>query len=52
LIDELLHSFDSSSTSPQYAAWREEAESRIDGFEAGRLTDDAVEKVFARVNRR
>ena len=52
LIDQLLHSFDSSSTSPQYAAWREEAESRIDAFEAGRLTDDAAEAVFARINRR
>lgn len=52
LIDELLNSFDTRSESPHFDAWQEEAESRIDAFEAGRLIDDAAEAVFARINRR
>ena len=52
LIDELLNSFDTRSESRHFDTWQEEAESRIDAFEAGRLTDDAAEAVFARINRR
>ncbi len=48
LIDDLLHSFDSCPASRQSGAWQEEAESRIDAFEAGQLTDDTAEAVFAR----
>lgn len=52
LIDGLLHSFDPSPDQRQIDAWKEEAESRIDAFEAGLLTDDSVEAMFARINRR
>ena len=33
-------------------AWKAEAESRIDAFEAGLLTDDSAEAMFERINRR
>lgn len=52
LIDGLLHSFDPSPDQRQIDAWKEEAESRIDAFEAGLLTDDSAEAMFARINRR
>jgi putative addiction module component (TIGR02574 family) len=52
LIDELLHSFDAHPDERQTDAWRTEAESRINAFEAGQVTDDSVEAVFERINRR
>lgn len=52
LIDGLLHSFDPSPNQRQVDAWKVEAESRIDAFEAGLLTDDSAEAVFERINRR
>jgi putative addiction module component (TIGR02574 family) len=52
LIEELLHSFDPTPDRHQVDAWREEAESRIDAFDAGQLTADTEEAVFARINRR
>jgi putative addiction module component (TIGR02574 family) len=52
LIDKLLHSFDAHPDESYADAWRAEAESRIDAFEAGQLTDDSVEAVLKRINRR
>ena len=52
LIDELLHNFDAHPDERQTDAWRAEAESRIDAFEAGQLTEDSAETVFVRINRR
>ena len=52
LIDELLRSFDAHPDERQANAWRTEAESRIDAFEAEQLTDDSAEAVFERINRR
>ena len=52
LIDGLLHSFDPSPDQAQVDAWKAEAESRIDAFEAGLLTDDSAEAMFERINQR
>jgi putative addiction module component (TIGR02574 family) len=52
LIDELLHSFDAHPDECRADAWKTEAESRIDAFEAGQLADDSAEAVFERINRR
>ena len=51
LIDTLLRSFDPKADNEIANAWRAEAESRIDAFEAGELTDDSAEAMFARINR-
>ncbi|UHD16259.1 addiction module protein [Thiocapsa bogorovii] len=51
LIDALLRSFDPKADEGIADAWRVEAESRIDAFDAGELTDDSAEAVFARINR-
>jgi putative addiction module component (TIGR02574 family) len=52
LIDGLLHSFDPSPDQRQVDACKAEAEARIEAFEAGQLTDDSAEAMFARINRR
>jgi putative addiction module component (TIGR02574 family) len=52
LIDGRLHSFDPSPDQRQVDAWKAEAESRIDAFEAGLLTGDSAEAMFERINRR
>jgi putative addiction module component (TIGR02574 family) len=52
LIDALLRSFDPSPDQQLADAWKAEAESRIDAFEAKELTDDSAEAMFARINRR
>ena len=51
LIDELLRSFDPKADHEIANAWRAEAESRIDAFEAGDLADDSADAMFARINR-
>ncbi|MEY6433644.1 addiction module protein [Thioalkalicoccus limnaeus] len=52
LIDALLRSFDPPEDSRVADAWKAEAESRIDAHEAGRLSADSAEAVFARINAR
>ena len=52
LIDELLRSFDPPQDSALADAWKAEAESRIDAYEAGRLSADSAKAVFARINKR
>lgn len=52
LIDALLRSFDPKADEEIADAWRAEAESRIDAFDAGELADDSAEAMFARINRR
>ncbi|WP_369408010.1 addiction module protein [Thiocystis violacea] len=52
LIDELLRSFDPPEDSRVADAWKAEAESRIDAYEAGRLSADSAEAMFARINTR
>lgn len=51
LIDELLHSFDSEQAPSQADAWKAEAETRIDAYEAGRISADSAETIFMRINR-
>jgi putative addiction module component (TIGR02574 family) len=52
LLDGLLYSFDPSPDQRQIDALKAEAESRIDAFDAGRLTEDSAEAMFQRINRR
>jgi putative addiction module component (TIGR02574 family) len=52
LIDALLQSFNRNPDQRLIDAWKVEAESRIDAFEANELTDDSADGVFARINRR
>jgi putative addiction module component (TIGR02574 family) len=52
LIDELLRSFDPPEDDAVADAWKTEAESRIDAYEAGHVSADSAEAVFARINKR
>jgi putative addiction module component (TIGR02574 family) len=52
LIDQLQRSFDPDADVGAVDAWRAEAESRIDAFDAGELQADSMDAVFARINRR
>jgi putative addiction module component (TIGR02574 family) len=52
LIDELLRSFDPPADGAVADAWKAEAESRIDAYEAGHVFADSAEAVFARINKR
>jgi putative addiction module component (TIGR02574 family) len=52
LIDQLQRSFDPDADVGVVDAWRAEAESRIDAFDAGELQADSMDAVFARINRR
>jgi len=52
LIDALLRSFNPIAEQDLADAWKLEAESRIDAFDAQDLTDDSAEAMFARINRR
>jgi putative addiction module component (TIGR02574 family) len=52
LIDQLLQSFDPKADTGAADAWRMEAESRIDAFDAGELQADTAEAVFERIDRR
>lgn len=49
LIEALLHSFDADPEPAQQASRQAEAESRIDACDAGELSDDSAEAMFARV---
>ncbi len=51
LIDALLRSFDPKVEEGIADAWKAEAESRIDAFDAGELTDDSADAMFARIDR-
>lgn len=52
LIEALFHSFDQKRRNQIDVLWMEEAESRIDGYDAGKIKDDSVESVLARINER
>ena len=51
LIDALLRSVDPKGEEGIAEAWKAEAESRIDAFDVGELTDDCAEAMFARIDR-
>jgi len=52
LIEGLLHSFDERQDECLDTRWAQEAESRIDAYESGKITADSAEVVFDRINRR
>lgn len=52
LIDELYHSFDKSRDARTDGLWAAESESRIDAYDAGKLSADSAEAVLGRINRR
>jgi putative addiction module component (TIGR02574 family) len=52
LIDELLRSFDPLADGAVADAWKAEAESRINAYEAGHVSADSAGMVFARINER
>lgn len=52
LIELLFHSFDKARDSQVDARWAEEAESRIDAYDAGKIKANTVDAVFKRINKR
>jgi putative addiction module component (TIGR02574 family) len=50
-IDAFLRRFDPKVEGGIAEAWKAEAESRIDAFDAGELTDESAEAMFARIDR-
>jgi putative addiction module component (TIGR02574 family) len=52
LIEELFHSFDKAHDDVLDTRWAEEAEARLDAYEAGHISADSAEKVFERINKR
>ena len=52
LIDGLLHSFDPGPDRRLLDAWMAEAESRIDAFEGGQISDESVDALFESINQR
>jgi len=51
LIDELFHSFDKGRNEKIDALWTEEAESRLNAYDAGKISADSAEAVFERINK-
>lgn len=52
LIEELFHSFDKVSDRKIDSLWADEAESRINAYDAGQLCADSAKAVFERINKR
>ncbi|HLA27872.1 MAG TPA: addiction module protein [Syntrophales bacterium] len=52
LIDELFRSFDKARNDKIDARWAEEAESRIDAYDTGKICADSAAAVFERINKR
>jgi putative addiction module component (TIGR02574 family) len=52
LINALFHSFDKNHAEGIDALWAAESESRIDAFDAGRISADSAETVFERISKR
>jgi putative addiction module component (TIGR02574 family) len=52
LIDALFKSFDRSGDHQIDALWAAEAESRIDGHNAGKIRADAADAVLGRIGKR
>jgi putative addiction module component (TIGR02574 family) len=52
LIERLFRSFDSSPDRYVDKVWAEEIESRIDGYDQGKIRVSAAQDVLARINRR
>ena len=52
LIEVLFHSFDQNRHTQNDLRWVQEAESRIEGYDAGKIEASSMEAVFDRINRR
>lgn len=52
LIEQLFRSFEPAPDARVDAAWKDEAESRIRAYEAGKIPADSAEAVFARIAKR
>jgi putative addiction module component (TIGR02574 family) len=52
IIERLFRSFDSSADRKVDRAWAEEVESRIDGYDQGKIGASSAEDVMGRINRR
>jgi len=52
LIEELFRSFDKARNDKVDARWAEEAESRIDAYDTGKINADSAAAVFERINKR
>ena len=52
LIENLFRSFDKEEDNRINVLWAEEAESRIDAFEAGKLSADSADAVFKRISQK
>lgn len=52
LTEELFHSFDKTPDGKIDVLWADEAESRIDAYDAGQICADSEKAVFERINRR
>ena len=52
LIERLFISFDSSPKSTVDKAWATEVESRVDAFDAGKISASPAEEVFTRISDR
>ena len=50
LIEKLFYSFDQQKQEMIDQVWAEEAESRLDGFEAGKITAKPFSTVLAKLN--
>ncbi len=51
LIEKLFHSFDQTPDDSIDARWAAEAESRLDGYDAGKISSDSAKAVFERINK-
>ena len=52
LIEALFHSFEQNRNNQSDLLWMQEAESRIEGYDAGTIKADSMEAVFERINKR
>jgi putative addiction module component (TIGR02574 family) len=52
LIEKLFHSFDSTPDIETDALWADEAESRIDAYDANQISADSAKAVYKRINKR
>jgi len=51
LVEQILASFDFPSRKDLDALWAEEAESRIDAYDQGRITSKPAARVFEKIDR-
>jgi putative addiction module component (TIGR02574 family) len=52
LIEKLFHSFDKTPDQEIDKLWADEAESRIDAYDAGQICADSAKAAFERINKR